>query len=57
MEAYRGAQAQEQARGSISSDEGDHEGVVRRGVVLILYFGSIFYFKMVSELRYHFLKF
>ena len=28
MEAYWGAQAQEQARGSISSDEGYYEGVV-----------------------------
>ena len=32
MEAYWGAQAQEQARGFISSDEGNHEGVVGGGV-------------------------
>ena len=57
MEAYWGTQAQEQAGGSVTSDEGNHEGVVGGGVVLILYSGSIFYFKMVSELRDHFLKF
>ena len=35
MEAYRGPQAQEQVSGSISSDEGDYEGVVRGGVIVI----------------------
>ena len=34
MEAYRGAQAQEQVGGSISSDEGGHEGVIGGGVGL-----------------------
>ena len=33
MEVYWGTQAQEQARGFISSDEGNHEGVVGGGVV------------------------
>jgi len=32
VEAYWRTQAQEQAGGSISSDEGDHEGVVGGGV-------------------------
>ena len=32
MEAYWRTQAQEQARGSVSSDEGDYEGVVGGGV-------------------------
>ena len=41
MEVYWGTQAQEQARGSISSDEGNHEGVVGRGVI-VFYFKQIF---------------
>ena len=33
MGAYRGTEAQEQAGGSVTSDEGNYEGVVGGGVM------------------------
>jgi len=40
VEAYWGTEAQEQAGGSVTSDEGNYEGVVGSGLIDISYFLS-----------------